>query len=361
MGGSVLFVCPRFHTNHRGWVRELSEAGWQVHAVVAHAELGEDHADVLVTPCEISFLSKLVERIGLFDGENYPNRGPRIVWALRYLRRNRPSMVIIRGRASLLSLVFLFSSRMAGIPVAIYDQEPLFPARPESFVKRLFDRVFFNGGMTPVFGDGEFRRGSRWSLVPFVSSVLPIPIPRSLPARNFVSIGKYNSERKRLDLLVEVLGRTLTRDESVLIIGTSPDGRVPENLRGLASQYENLDIRFLVNVPHSLVPSYLGNSDAFVLAARDEPASVAIVEALASGLFVVCSDTCGTKDYIPPERGLQFRTDDDRDLERAIRALTSSDTLSSNPNQINRWQVRASESKTIVDFVESHARSGWRR
>lgn len=353
---SVLFVCPRFHTNHRGWVRQLVDEGWNVLAVVAHVGEGENHSDVALTVCDVSSLSRLAERFRVFSGENFPNRGPQLAWAIEYLRNNRPEVVIIRGRAALLSLVFLLAARITRTAVVIYDQEPLYSPHQERLVKRLFDRCAFDSGMTPVFGEKGSRRSSRWTLVPFVVSDADSSNLSALPARRFLSVGKFNSPRKRLDLLIRAAARVFSNGDSLTIIGTSPDGQVPQELREIAGQFDQLLVDFEVNIPHPEMSERFTSFDAFVLPARDEPASVAVVEALAHGLFVVCSDTCGTKEYIPPGRGLCFRTDDEEDLVRALGVLSTPDSIPTGPYEVERWTARSEESRSIVEFVESVVR-----
>lgn len=65
------------------------------------------------------------------------------------------------------------------------------------------------------------------------------------------------------------------------------------------------------NVPYSEITKYYNSHDIFVLPASNEPASISILEAMAHGLPVICSDTCGTKTYVQDGyNGFIFKSDD---------------------------------------------------
>lgn len=68
----------------------------------------------------------------------------------------------------------------------------------------------------------------------------------------------------------------------------------------------------------------LADSDALVIASAGEPFSVAMLEALCSGVPVIAADSGGAADVVaPPVNGWLFRTDDPADLARAISDLAA--------------------------------------
>lgn len=355
---SVLFVCPRFHTNHRGWVRRLTDRGWTVSAVVAHIAEGEDHSDVSLTMCPTSRLSEVFESLGIFVGENFPNRGPGVFWALRYLRRAKPNLIVVRGRANLLSLVFLLSARLKHIPVVIYDQEPLYFHGREKARKKVFDSLLFDAGMTPVIGSPGHRRSTMWSFVPFESPTGEAIRLKRLPARRFVAVAKYSSNRKRLEMLLDAALQELSSEDELTVIGTSPDGKVPENLRRYLDGHERFRLEFKVNLTHQETLESLREFDVFVLPAANEPAAVSVVEALSAGLFVICSDTCGTRGEIPPGRGIVFRTGETDDLRSAIRRMRTGEQVPVDGRAFSQWETRRGEATSICDFVGQIGRIG---
>ena len=65
-------------------------------------------------------------------------------------------------------------------------------------------------------------------------------------------------------------------------------------------------------------------SNLFVLPASSEPASYAIIEALAHGMPVICSSSCGTKWYVGDNCGLIFKDKSISELESSIKRYTNS-------------------------------------
>jgi glycosyltransferase involved in cell wall biosynthesis len=72
----------------------------------------------------------------------------------------------------------------------------------------------------------------------------------------------------------------------------------------------------------------LGRCDALVIAATNEPFSVAMLEALQRGVPVIAADSGGALDIIDPSRnGWFFRSDDSADLARVIRERVETSSL----------------------------------
>jgi glycosyltransferase involved in cell wall biosynthesis len=97
---------------------------------------------------------------------------------------------------------------------------------------------------------------------------------------------------------------------------------------GLASQFKFCG-------PTNSIREALADADWFVLPSTNEPCSVALIEALASGLPAIVSDSGGSPDIVQAERtGLLFAPEDATalagQLRRALRGeprLVSSDEL----------------------------------
>ena len=63
-------------------------------------------------------------------------------------------------------------------------------------------------------------------------------------------------------------------------------------------------------------------SDAFILPSYFEGQSLALTQAMASGLCCICSDNCGQRDFISHENnGLLFKTGDVEDLAHQIKSI----------------------------------------
>jgi phosphatidyl-myo-inositol dimannoside synthase len=100
-------------------------------------------------------------------------------------------------------------------------------------------------------------------------------------------------------------------------------------LKALARQLEiSEDVRFLGFVPRQAMPDVYRQADIFVLPSQSEGMSIALLEAMASGLPVVVTYTGGTQELISPdENGLVVPWADIEGLARAIRRLVEDGSL----------------------------------
>jgi glycosyltransferase involved in cell wall biosynthesis len=100
--------------------------------------------------------------------------------------------------------------------------------------------------------------------------------------------------------------------------------------------HQNLDI--LPHFSQAEETQLYERSDVFVLPSYFEGQSLALTQAMASGLCCVCSDNCGQRDFIKhEENGLLFKTGDANDLAHQFEKILKNKTL------INTYAKRAKE------------------
>lgn len=134
--------------------------------------------------------------------------------------------------------------------------------------------------------------------------------------KRFIFMGRYARE-KGLDVLVPAYAkyRTMVADPWPLVCcGRGPDGPLLADSPGIT------DVGFLQ--PHELIP-LLAESGAFVLPSRFDPWPLALVEAAAAGLPIVCSDACGSAVEIvrPYFNGFVVQPDSAAALTHALRSI----------------------------------------
>lgn len=354
---TVVFVAPRFHSNYIGWLQRLSLNGWDSILLVATEGPSEDHryaTEVVKVPD--SYVSRLATFLNLLKGANEPNRGPSIRWMLRKFKDIQPDAVIIRGRRSLLSLVASIACRILRIPVAIYQQDPICSPIREPWSHLLYDRLFFQAKMTTVFGYANSELSSGWKFVPFEPpSGLGVGERSDVSGKSLVTIGKFESDRKRIPELLEVVARLSDLDFHLTLIGSSDSEEIDPSWGPLIRAIGPGRLTTRRNIPHNQVLDVLAGAHVFVLPARDEPASIAVIEALALGARVVCSDSCGTRDYVAPGRGIIFPTDDWCALEGALRTALTQEVLPLDQTQVEMWSRRSANITTVDAFVSGLA------
>ncbi len=171
-------------------------------------------------------------------------------------------------------------------------------------------RVILNGINTEPFQEPVDRTAVRRSLnIPPDSAVVG-------------TVGRLN-EVKRQDLLIRGFARLVPerKDAHLLLVG---DGPMREELGELA---RSLGIDRAVHFAgyQSRPEQFLGAMDVFALTSRMEGLPLAVLEAWAAGLPVVCSAVGGVPDLIAPGRnGLLFPSGDEKALVEHLRDLLNS-------------------------------------
>lgn len=99
-------------------------------------------------------------------------------------------------------------------------------------------------------------------------------------------------------------------------------------------------------------------SDAFILPSYFEGQSLALTQAMASGLCCICSDNCGQRDFIAhQENGLLFKTGDVHDLATQIKSVLENKALVAEYAQRAKERVAgytwSNVSNEVVELCES--------
>lgn len=103
-------------------------------------------------------------------------------------------------------------------------------------------------------------------------------------------------ERKGVRFLIEAIGRLKNERVELTLIG---DGNCEEELKELANGLGVSDrVMFKGYVNHDSIGEIYRNSDLFVLPSQNEGMSNALLEAMASGLPVIVTDTGGTSELL---------------------------------------------------------------
>lgn len=186
---------------------------------------------------------------------------------------------------------------------------------------RRFDHFFVTGERSwqyvrrlgvPV---DQVSRGMYGVDVTGLASALETRVAAEWP-KKFIFMGRYARE-KGLDILVSAYStyRTMVADPWPLVCcGRGPDGTLLDKAPGIT------DLGFLQ--PQKII-TQLAESGAFVLPSRFDPWPLALVEAAASGLPIVCSDACGSAVEVvrPYFNGLVVPPESPSGLADALRSI----------------------------------------
>jgi glycosyltransferase involved in cell wall biosynthesis len=138
------------------------------------------------------------------------------------------------------------------------------------------------------------------------------------------------SAQKGLDVLVDAAailrGRRGEPPARFLVVG---DGELREPIERRIAQLGVSDTVELVGAqPPEAIPSWLASADIFVLPSHYEGLSLAVMEAMASGLPVVITQVSGSAELVPtPDDGRVVRPGDAESLADAIEELLADPDL----------------------------------
>lgn len=111
-------------------------------------------------------------------------------------------------------------------------------------------------------------------------------------------------KRKGVDLLVEAFIK-FAKDKNDVKLLLAGDGSLRNNLEEIVSENGmNNEISFLGALPRKEMPDLYRKGNVFVLPSLNEGMSNSLLEAMASGLAVVATDTGGTKELINKRNGI---------------------------------------------------------
>lgn len=128
-------------------------------------------------------------------------------------------------------------------------------------------------------------------------------------------------ERKGIDDLIKAVAMLVkdgVTDIRLKIIGK---GNMEEALKALSRELDIAEfVDFLEYVPHEKLPLHYCSSDVFVLPSKYEGMSNTVLEAMASGLPVIVTDTGGTAEVLK-NNGILIPTDSPEMIAEAILCL----------------------------------------
>ena len=331
----ILFVAPRYHTNQTTIVKTLLEKGHEVHFHAVYRGFTEDHS--LVEPVIVpeSRLSVVIRR--LFGDDGVQQRGylpkPYLYW--RLFKQFQPDLIIIRAHFRIFTWLVAFYARLTGCRVVFYEQRTIENLRqlfhwrgirPAARKLRFELRnIFFDAAwMTPLSSDQTDREPlpARCYYVPFAVPVKSIRRERSTHPRILV-VGKFERRKNHL-LMVQAAARLAKRYEfDVTCVGEAATEKRRAYRQEVVDEIRKAElddvVRLKSDVPFNKMEDIYRAHDIFVLPASNEPASIAVLEAMALGMPVVCSDTCGTRTYIEDGvNGYVFESGNRRALEQVL-------------------------------------------
>ena len=326
----ILISAKTFHPNSLGIVNGFLKQNHEVEYFV--------HKSSLIKQPQLTIKPKVVPYNGFFrfiilkitKSTKRVDRycPPKTITLMKKIRCFNPDVIILKSYTVSNIFVYLLGKMFRVRSIVLLTDHPF------NSKKILLGKIFSKIGLIPNLkihtaekysGSIDENQSSK-----FISSYLPYPIDddmfKTIDQKNdktisyenrlckIIYVGSFNNARKRPTwILNAIFEKKIHKNTYVTFVGLgNEESPAVSELRRLAKEndYENhINIEF--NVPHHKMVNYYRNHDLFILPAENEPFGAVVTEALASGLPIICSDTCGAKAAVKNGfNGFVFKTND---------------------------------------------------
>tara|TARA_Y100000034_G_scaffold130601_1_gene189419 strand:- start:1539 stop:2651 length:1113 start_codon:yes stop_codon:yes gene_type:complete len=152
-------------------------------------------------------------------------------------------------------------------------------------------------------------------------------------------------QRKGISYLISAISKLKKKNIRLTIIGS---GIEKENL-GFQIKKLHLEekVRLLNEIPHEKLPEYYSNSDLFVLPSLNEGMSNTILEAIASGLPIITTDTGGSTELIKGN-GIIVNKKNSEEIKEAILKLYNDKDLIKEMSKKSRKRAEELDWKKVA-------------
>ena len=349
----ILTICPHYvPAYHFGGPLNVAhslsaalvEAGHKVTVCTTNMRTHQENLDVPVdTPLGVDGVEVYYEPVVFW---RYWGFSPRL-WRRMAREVKRADVVLVHAHYQFANWAGARLARRAGKPYVIFSHGSLHfqgisyqKARLKGLYLTLMERLNFRKALFIAFNAPEEQEGSRCG---DLGKVIPSGIDparfAAMPPRGFfrelypqlqdklfiLFLGRLDIQQKGLDLLIPAFGRLKRVCPGAHLVLAGPDEDAGgKRIRQLALEHEveeAVTLTGLISGPVKLAA--LQDADLFVLPSRFEGLSIALLEALYSGLPVVVTDRVGLWRQVEKNRCGLVTPFDEESLVAALTQLAA--------------------------------------
>lgn len=329
----ILLIGPRLHTNYIGQIQSLLANNYEVHFLAKKKNHGENHSYVKPVILKESIFSRLRKKIYGNIGSNNSQYFPNILKFILYVKKVRPDYSIIRFHGRLFTYFCAFVLKFYKSRIFFYDQFDIsnvklpISRRIEYFIcyKLLNIKI-----ISPICSNkNEIKEN--FSFIPFCSEIVKKKKFNKGKIK-ILSVGKFQKRKNHFLLINAIADISKKINLELNIVGEYQTLKEKKYKKKVFDYIKFKKLNKIIKVhnfiPHKEIFKFYKKFDFFVLPAENEIASVSIIEALGYGLPVICSDDCGTKNYVKNNyNGFFFKKNNIKSLKAKIKLISNRDKI----------------------------------
>ena len=333
----ILFVGPRFHTNYNSQIKTLIKKGFKVKFLAKTKGKIENYEYLKPIILDESLFSLFRKKFFGNIGSNNVQYFPKLNQLFNFFKNFKPEITIIRLHGRLFTYLIAIVAKLYGSKILFYDQVNLL-----NFKNNLFNKIelnlrnfFFSSKLASPIIENKIKD---IYYLPFCSSTVKKKKNNDKYLK-ILSIGKF-VERKRHLFLIKTIKKyfknTKIKIDIVGEVSNKKHAKIKNEINNfLIKNNLSQKVNIYKNINNKKIRKFYHKNDLFILPSKDEPASFSIIEALGFGLPVICSDSCGTQNYIKKGiNGLVFKTDDPISLKNKIKIFLRKKNLKKYKNNV---------------------------
>ena len=316
---NILLIAPRFHTNQYYMIKHLIKKN-NVFFMSLYKGSIEDYRFVKPKVLNQSNISKKLQTLFnlRFDTLYFPT----IKDYYKKIKMTKPDIIILRVYSRPLIYITGFFTKILRCKIIYYDQTPL--VKYNNFISCLkyleskFSRFLFGAAWySPILIEPE----KKYSIPFIVKTKKKINFIKS--RYRILMIGKFQP-RKGHFLLIKAFTK-LAKEYKIhlTIIGEVSNQEHNKNFNYINNYIKKKNLtnicKIKINMKFKNIEREYENCNLFVLPSHSEPAAISILEAQGFGRPVICSDTCGTRNYLNNSSSKIFKSNNVNSLIKSIK------------------------------------------